>query len=82
METAVELTELQLANWPRLRQVLQHQIVDLEQLDEAEEELKRTVAVIRYHRGLVLDAMGDAERAQEDFRRVRELGFEPNEQLF
>jgi hypothetical protein len=42
----------------------------------------RNVAVIRYHRGQVLQAMGHTAEAAKDFRRVRELGFEPGPQLF
>jgi tetratricopeptide (TPR) repeat protein len=51
----------------------------------AEWELKlldRNVAVIRYHRGLVYEALGRATEAERDFRRVRELGFEPGSNLF
>ena len=40
------------------------------------------MAVIRYHRGLLYEAMGQTEAAERDFRRVRELGYEPGPQLF
>jgi tetratricopeptide (TPR) repeat protein len=42
----------------------------------------RNLAVILYHRGLVYQDRGEPELAEKDFQRVRELGFEPNEQLF
>jgi tetratricopeptide (TPR) repeat protein len=42
----------------------------------------RNLAVIRYHRGLLLEAMGRTADAQKDFRRVRELGHEPGPDLF
>jgi tetratricopeptide (TPR) repeat protein len=45
-------------------------------------ELARSVAVLRYHRALVYEAMGRSERAAKDLARVRELGFEPGEHLF
>jgi hypothetical protein len=45
-------------------------------------DVNRTVAVIRYHRALALDALDRGEEAQKDYRRVRELGFEPDERLF
>jgi tetratricopeptide (TPR) repeat protein len=45
-------------------------------------EVDRTAAVIRYHRALVLESLGRDEEAAKDFRRVRELGFEPDERLF
>jgi tetratricopeptide (TPR) repeat protein len=44
--------------------------------------LKKNLAVIRYHRALIHDARGDREKADADRRRVRELGFEPSENLF
>jgi tetratricopeptide (TPR) repeat protein len=44
--------------------------------------LRRNVAVIRYHRGQILQAIGRAADAEKDFRRVRELGFEPGARLF
>lgn len=46
------------------------------------ESLNRVVAVLRYHRALVLDKLEQPDRAEADRQRVRELGFEPNESLF
>lgn len=43
---------------------------------------KETIAVIRYHRMLVHEALGHTADADADRKRVVELGFEPNEQLF
>lgn len=45
-------------------------------------QLKKPVAVIRYHRGLVHQSLGDEVKAEQDFVRVRELGFEPGDDLF
>jgi tetratricopeptide (TPR) repeat protein len=45
-------------------------------------ELKKAVAVIRYHRGLILEKLDQNEKAAEDYERVRELGFEPDEKLY
>ena len=45
-------------------------------------EYARSVAVIRYHRSLVYDALDKPEAAEKDLARVRELGFEPGEHLF
>lgn len=44
--------------------------------------LDRNVAVIRYHRGMLYEALDRDADAQRDFRRVRELGHEPGPQLF
>ncbi len=41
-----------------------------------------SVAVIRYHRSLVLAALGDEAAAEVDCERVRELGHEPGTSLF
>jgi tetratricopeptide (TPR) repeat protein len=40
------------------------------------------VAVIRYHRALVYDKLGQPDQANADRQRVRDLGFEPNDDLF
>jgi tetratricopeptide (TPR) repeat protein len=56
-------------------------------IDKREEELSfqqhaRSVAVIRYHRALVLDALNETEKAEQDRQRVVELGYEPSDELF
>ena len=43
---------------------------------------KETFAVVVYHRGLIYEKLGEMELAQVDFDKVRELGFEPNEDLY
>lgn len=45
-------------------------------------ELALGLAVMRYHRALVLDALGEKDNAEADRARVRELGFTPDETLF
>lgn len=44
--------------------------------------LDRSVAVLRYHRALVLEALGKQAAADRDYRRIYELGHEPGPQLF
>lgn len=46
------------------------------------EMIRQSVAVIRYHRALVNDKLGKTDRAERDRRRVRELGYEPDDKLF
>ena len=46
------------------------------------ESYRRSLAVVRYHRSLVYDQLGDKAAAQQDRQRVIELGFEPNAALF
>ncbi|MFM7846184.1 MAG: tetratricopeptide repeat protein [Planctomycetota bacterium] len=40
------------------------------------------LAVMRYHRALVLDALGETVAADDERKQVQELGFQPNESLF
>lgn len=47
-----------------------------------DKKLAQWQAALRYHRALVHDARNEKEAAEEDRRRVRELGFEPNDSLF
>jgi tetratricopeptide (TPR) repeat protein len=55
---------------------------DRREQDLESRQLARHFAVILYHRGLIHQAGGDQHAAQADFDRVKELGFEPNDQLF
>jgi tetratricopeptide (TPR) repeat protein len=45
-------------------------------------DARKNVAVIIYHRSLILEALGKSSKAEQDRDRVRELGFEPDEHLF
>jgi tetratricopeptide (TPR) repeat protein len=45
-------------------------------------EIRKSVAVLYYHRSLILEALGKSSEAERDRTRVRELGFEPDEHLF
>lgn len=58
------------------------QVVDIRELDEARKLFARNVAVVRYHRALILEKLGESELAEQDYQRVRELGSEPNESLY
>ena len=53
-------------------------------LRSAKADLKRSeqsLAVIRYHRALLLDELGEDQLAARDRSRVKQLGHEPNERL-
>ena len=61
--------------------------VGLGVLDKRSEQLQfqrhaESVAVIRYHRALILEMLGEPELAEQDLQRVVELGFEPGDDLF
>lgn len=45
-------------------------------------DIQRNVAVIRYHRALVWEKLGEQDKADADKQRVRELGHEPSPKLF
>lgn len=49
---------------------------------QSSEELRKSLAVIVYHRSLILEALGKSAEAERDRDRVRELGFEPDQRLF
>jgi tetratricopeptide (TPR) repeat protein len=82
------------AAWPDLNSAvagMEREVRQLEQtrqyINQAEFEGKLTehrksLAVIRYHRALVLDALDKPEEAESDRRRVRELGYTPGPDLF
>jgi tetratricopeptide (TPR) repeat protein len=78
LEQAVEAIELQHAALTRQRSYSDYQ--------EHQQRLKQhahSVAVLRYHRALVYEKLGKRELAEQDLRRVRQLGHEPDgKQLF
>ena len=57
-------------------------LIDLREVELKENEMAQTVAVLRYHRALVLDNLGETDLAEADYNRIRELGFKPNDKLF
>jgi hypothetical protein len=52
------------------------------EFNEELEMMRKSLAVIRYHRALVFDALGKTKEAEADRHRVRELGFLPAPSLF
>jgi tetratricopeptide (TPR) repeat protein len=79
---AVECAEWHLKATDWMEQVNRHSTIDLRRQAEARHELSRGVAVIRYHRMLVLEKMDRMKRAADDRARIEQLGFEPNDDLF
>jgi tetratricopeptide (TPR) repeat protein len=51
-------------------------------LNTAKLEIPKMKAVLRYHRMLLLEKMGDQETADQDRAKIRRLGFEPGQHLF
>lgn len=55
--------------------------MEMQPLRELWKAHRHTVAVVRYHRALALEQLGEAVLAAEDYARIRDLGFEPGEHL-
>jgi len=77
LDKAVALGEVKLASHSKAEQ-----LPDARYNQIRREQLEQAVAVMRYHRGLVHEAMGNPERAAADYQRVRDLGREPAADLF
>jgi tetratricopeptide (TPR) repeat protein len=56
--------------------------VDRREFERQLKEIRKSLAVIRYHRALLYDKVGEPEAAESDRRRVRELGYAPTPNLF
>jgi tetratricopeptide (TPR) repeat protein len=56
--------------------------VDRQEFERKLKEIRKSLAVIRYHRALLLDAIGKPKAAESDRHRVRELGYTPAPSLF
>jgi hypothetical protein len=59
-----------------------HYLVDIRPLTLEKRGIDTNIAVIRYHRMLVYEALGLEKEVQADRARIIELGREPGEQLF
>jgi len=67
---------------PAFIEARKHLIIDMRQESQQEEQVRRTLAVIRYHRSLALEALGKGPEADQDRAKIRELGFVPDDHLF
>lgn len=82
LDKAVALADAQrapLANAPPKNRSSQ---TDSREWDSERKRLDNELAVIIYHRSLVLERLGDVSAAEADRARVRQLGFTPDEHLF
>lgn len=82
-DASVELAEALDAYWRSLPEVKSMQAM----YSPAEWQYRmrqrdKNLAVIHYHRGLAYEALGQTQQAEQDYRRVRDLGFEPGPDLF
>jgi tetratricopeptide (TPR) repeat protein len=82
LNRAVDMGEEEYTQWLELTNKGRLGSSDRRELDLQARERARPVAVIRYHRALIHEGLGHKEQATNDYKRVRELGFEPNDELF
>ncbi len=77
LDLAVQSMETQLA-----AQAQSKDYADARRHQQDVEQMEQSTAVLRYHRALVLHELGEDELADQDLRRVRQLGHEPGDDLF
>jgi tetratricopeptide (TPR) repeat protein len=77
MAHAVTMAEQDLKDFIASKEYLDHR-----EFVQQQKEMTKSVAVIRYHRALVYQALVRHEEAEQDLKRVRDLGYEPGEKLF
>ncbi len=89
LDRAVEMIETQFTQYYGRDGVARHHmldhggefLIDSRELRYAARGMAYDVAVILYHRALVLDKLGESVSANTDYRRIRELGFTPGKEL-
>jgi tetratricopeptide (TPR) repeat protein len=64
------------------QQEQQRDYVDRREFERKLKEIRKSLAVIRYHRALLFDTIGKTKEAESDRHRVRELGYTPAQNLF
>lgn len=82
LDSAVNGIEALFSSWPEYVEREKSNAADLRELQLGYKSLRYNVAVIRYHRALVLRKLDLPKLAEEDLKRVRQMGFEPTDQLF
>lgn len=77
LDAAVSGMERELAVLERTRQYIDHT-----EFEQQLAESRHSLAVLRYHRAMILEALGRPGQAEADLRRVQELGHTPGPELF
>jgi hypothetical protein len=68
--------------FPEYLRTVRYRVADMRPFELSRLDLDHILAVMYYHRLLILEAQGQTDAAEQDRSRIHELGFEPNEQLF
>ena len=82
LNRAVEIAEEEYEQWLKESKQGRMGLSDDREMQLQSRQQAKPVAVIRYHRALVHQALKHSDDAATDNKRVRELGFEPNDELF
>ena len=82
LQYAVEASEQVCQAMPGRIESAKHFVSDIRPLVREERRYQRTWAVVSYHRMLVLEAQGKQQEAEQDRQKIRDLGYEPGDQLF
>ncbi len=82
MEKAVKMIESEYAAMEKRVNEDRLGVADIRSDQMRLARVRKSVAVLLYHRGLVYEQLDEAEKAAADFDRVRELQFEPGPQLY
>lgn len=79
LNLALRDVELELAAWEKEYGPGSYRPADA---DTSTRRQFRNWAVIYYHRGLVYEALSEPDKAEADWKQVRDWGFEPTEELY
>lgn len=83
LNQAVNRATEELRIWRRIYDEQRHHLVDITELNRADQYYRRTLAVMLYHRALAYEQSTEPGKAARDYLRIRsELGMEPGPELF
>lgn len=82
LQQALEMSETVRELFPEYLEAVRYRVADMRPFELSRLTLDHALAVMYYHRMLILEAQGQTDAAAKDRSRVRDFGFEPDEQLF
>jgi tetratricopeptide (TPR) repeat protein len=82
LQRAVQAMQWVYQAMPWLIEASKNYVSDIRPLVQEQRQQKRSLAVITYHRSLVLQALGMQQEADQDRQKIRDLGYEPGDDLF
>ena len=82
LRNAVDMLETVDQNFSWLLDAVKHRIVDMRFLELQRRTYQESLAVVRYHLMLTLEALEQRELAAEQRRAIEQLGYDANDELF